>query len=101
MKYLMTALICLICLNVSSLAGGGIATDPYGTIVLKDGSMLAIYRHSRNANVSYVAKFNKQGVFTGGCQQESVAAYQLRKARMKAASKWRLGYVPRKYPCSF
>lgn len=76
---------------------GAALADPYGTVVHKDGSMVAIYR-SKSANQSYAAKFTKNGKF-GGCVRESLSAYQLRKAYMKASSKWKVGYVPRKFPC--
>lgn len=73
--------------------------DPYGTIVYKDGSMVAIYKSARHTNRSYVAKFKKNGQLSG-CDRESKSAYQLRKAYMKAQARFRRGYVPRKYPCN-
>jgi len=74
------------------------SAGPYGTIVHADGSMTAIY-HSKTVGRSYVAQFDKNGNMRGACVRESRAAYQARKAYMKAKSNWRAGYVPRKFPC--
>ena len=71
--------------------------DPYGTIVHKDGSMVALYEGRRGV---YAAQFNKQGKMKGSCSKhEGELAYQVRKAYMKAKSRWKRGYVPRKFPC--
>jgi hypothetical protein len=54
----------------------------------------------RHVNRSYIARFDKDGNLRGGgCTRESKAAYQARKAYMKAKAKWRPGYIPRKHAC--
>ena len=73
------------------------ADPPYGTIVLKSGKMIALYRKDHRSVV--VARFTRNGRMIGGCVRESRAAWQARKAYMQAQAKWRAGYVPRKWPC--
>ena len=75
------------------------AGDGYGTIVLPNGKMIAIYRSSRQGRTeAFVARFKKNGTFEG-CVRESRSAYQARRAYMMAQAKWRAGYVPRAFPC--
>lgn len=71
--------------------------SPYGTVVNKDGSMVVIYK-SLHGSRAYAAKVSKQGS-RGGCVKESVSAFPLRRAFIKASSKWKAGYIPRDIKC--
>jgi hypothetical protein len=93
----------LICLaftfvwTASAHAGGKGGT---GTIVYEDGSMVTIMRSRRHINRSYITRFDKDGNLQGGgCERESMSAFQARKAYMKAKAKWRAGYIPRRHSC--
>lgn len=72
----------------------------FGTIVYEDGSMVTIHTSASHHDRSYIARFDKNGNLQGGgCTRESMAAFQARKAYMKAKAKWRPGYIPRKHSC--
>ncbi len=80
-------------LSATVVVGG--PTTGYGTIIYANGTMIAIYRAAL-PGYAYYRKFTRGGKAVGGCQLETIAHYQLRKAFMKASAKWRRGYVPRK-----
>lgn len=59
--------------------------------------MVVIYKSVRGST-AYAAKVSKQGSSVG-CVRESVSAFQLRRAYMKAPSKWKAAYIPRDVKC--
>lgn len=86
----------ILLVSTTAWAGSDVAT-PYGTVVNKDGSMVVLYK-SQLVGTAYAVKVSKNGK-TGGCERETMSAYQLRKAFAKASSKWRAGYIPRGVQC--
>ena len=90
--------IALAAIGILSLSAAASADAPYGTIINKDGSMIALYTNDAKSSV-VVARFRKDGTLDGPCVRESRAAWQARRAYIQAQSNFRAGYVPRRWPC--
>ena len=72
-----------------------------GTIFHADGSKTFISQSRSRTNRSYVVQIDKNGRQIGGCVREPRSALQMRRAFMRAKSKWRAGYIPRKMVCQY
>lgn len=96
--------VCMYCGSAHAGRGGsgkGASGRKPGTIVHLDGTMTVMKASRRHVNRAYVYKLDKNGRQKGGCIREEQSAYQLRRAYMRAKSRWRPGYIPRNLKCQW